>query len=198
MGYIKKLLRNYWILSVFCIIVGIALIVNPYFFTRAIGYVTGGLFAAAGAAELIKYFFKAKDNSEYSCCLVRGIILAAIGIFILVKPDFIPKVIAVSCGIYMLVSGIIRIQDSINIKRGGDDAWLVSFIPAVLTALLGFVLVFNPLAPVKAAMMILGIGLLISGVTNVVGSFTVGRKLNKLDKFIKSQKKSSDDGFIDI
>ena len=62
MEYIKKVFRNYWVLSVFCVVLGIALIINPQFFTNAIGYVVGGLFAGYGVIELIKYFAKANEN----------------------------------------------------------------------------------------------------------------------------------------
>ena len=52
MEYIKKVFRSYWVLSIFCVVLGIALIIDPNFFTDAIGYVIGGLFTAFGAVEL--------------------------------------------------------------------------------------------------------------------------------------------------
>ena len=108
-------------MSIFCVVLGIALIIDPNFFTDAIGYVIGGLFTAFGAVELIRYFAMGKDDQSYSSSLVRGIILAAIGIFIIIRPDFIPKVIAVVCGLYMLISGIVNIQDSLNLRRAGVE-----------------------------------------------------------------------------
>ena len=33
MEYIKKVFRSYWILSIFCVVLGIALIIDPNFFT---------------------------------------------------------------------------------------------------------------------------------------------------------------------
>ena len=76
MEYLKKLFRNYWVLSIFCIVLGIALIIKPGFFTDAICYVIGGLFAAFGAADLIRYFAKDRADAAYSSGLVRGIIFA--------------------------------------------------------------------------------------------------------------------------
>lgn len=201
MEYIKKVFRNYWVLSVFCVVLGIALIINPQFFTNAIGYVVGGLFAGYGVIELIKYFAKANENPEYSTCLVRGIILCAIGVFIIIRPDFIPKVIAVTCGIYMIISGAVNIQDSINLKRAGIYNWKNYCIPAVITTILGIILVFNPLAPVEAAMIILGIALLASGILNIAGCFGLNGKIKRLNKVMKTSSHNHNndkDDFIDI
>lgn len=200
MEFIKKMFRSYWVLSLFCVVLGVALIVDPGFFTKAICYVIGGLFLVFGAEELVRYFLKGKENPVYSSCLVRGIILAAIGVFIIARPNFIPSVIAIVFGIYMLISGIVNIQDSLNLKRAGVVEWKVSCIPAVITTAVGVVLLFNPLMLTDAAMMILGIALLISGVSNLFGCFTAGSKLKQLNKMIKRDFKDrpDKDHYIDI
>ncbi len=82
-------------------------------------------FTAFGAVEFIRYFAMGKDDQSYSSSLVRGIILAAIGIFIIIRPDFIPKVIAVVCGLYMLISGI-----TLDVQV---ESWNVSCISAAVT-----------------------------------------------------------------
>lgn len=201
MEYIKKMFRNYWVLSVFCVVLGIALIVNPHFFTNAIGYVTGGLLTAYGVAELIRYFVKTKENPMYATGLVLGIVLCAAGIFIIVRPDFIPKIIAIIFGIYMLISGICNLQDALNLRRSGIEAWKVSGIPAIITTIIGIVLVINPLFLSDAALIILGIALLVSGLSNIVGCFSAGRNLRKMDKFTKNtgRRKNNDrQDIIDI
>lgn len=200
MEYIKKVFRSYWILSIFCVVLGIALIIDPNFFTAAIGYVIGGLFTAFGAVELIRYFAMGRDDQSYSSSLVRGIILAAIGIFIIIRPDFIPKVIAVVCGLYMLISGIVNIQDSLNLRRAGVESWNVSCISAAVTTLVGILLLFDPLILGETAMIVLGIALLVSGVTNIFGCFTAGSKLKKVNKLMKKEFKDrpDKDHYIDI
>ena len=200
MDYIKKVFRSYWVLSVFCIVLGVALIIDPNFFTDAIGYVIGGLFTAFGAVELVKYFVLSKDNPDYSSGLVRGILLAAVGIFIIVRPDFIPKVIAIVCGLYMLISGIVNIQDSLNLRRAGVESWNVSCISAGVTTAVGILLLFDPLILGETAMIVLGIALLISGVTNIFGCFTAGSKLKKVKKLMKQEYKDrpDKDHYIDI
>lgn len=198
MEYIKKMFRNYWVLSVFCVVLGIALIVNPHFFTNAIGYTVGGLLTAYGVAELIRYFVKTKESPMYATGLVLGVILCAAGIFIIVRPDFIPKIIAIIFGLYMLISGICNLQDALNLRRQGLENWRVSGIPAVITTIVGIVLVINPLFLTDAALIILGICLLISGFSNIIGCFTAGRNLKKLNSLVKKSGRKDRDEFIDI
>lgn len=195
--YVKKAFRNYWLLSIFCIVVGIVLIVKPGIFTAVLGYTIGGFLTVYGIVKLVLYFTKRED---YPTNLVSGIILVAAGIFIMVKPDFIPKVIALIFGFYMVISGVVSIQDSLNLKRSGDEQWRVSCIPAVITTIVGIIMVFNPLAPVNVAVIILGIALLVSGITNIIGCCTANSKLKKFEKLANPsrQNKYDKDDFIDI
>lgn len=198
-GSIKKLFRSYWVLSVFCIVLGIALIAKPDFFTNAIGYVVGGLLAAYGAVELVRYFIKSREDPMYATGLAAGIILCAAGIFIMARPDFIPKIIALIFGLYMLISGIVNLQDSLNIRSSGRDSWQFSTVSAVITIVIGIVLVVNPLLLTDAALTILGISLLVSGISNIMGCFTAGRVMKDMTSMSNnmSSPRQKDD-FIDM
>lgn len=198
-GSIKKLFRSYWVLSVFCIVLGIALIAKPDFFTNAIGYVVGGLLAAYGAVDLVRYFIKSREDPMYATGLAAGIILCAAGIFIMARPDFIPKIIALIFGLYMLISGIVNLQDSLNIRSSGRDSWQFSTVSAVITIVIGIVLVVNPLLLTDAALTILGISLLVSGISNIMGCFSAGRVMKDMASMsndMPSPRKKDD--FIDM
>ena len=201
MDYIKKVFKNFWLLSIFCVVIGIALIVDPGFFTNTVGRVIGGLFAAYGVVDLILYFVK---SDGYATGLVKGILLCASGIFILIKPDFIPKVLAIVCGLYMTISGIVNLQDSLNLRRVGVRSWKFSCISALLTTLVGVVLIIDPMLSVEFALVVLGIALLVSGITNIAGWVSASAKMKKYDKISKKgklEKYTKNDGkdeYIDI
>lgn len=199
MSMLKKLFRNYFLLSLVCILLGIALIVNPEFFTHAISYTIGGLSVGVGAISIIRYVTKGEDKDEYVSNLLRGIVLSIIGIFLIAKPDFIFKVIAFAFGFYMLFSGIVSLMNSMDIKRA-DGNWVPPCVFASITAVLGLIILLNPLAPFKIAVRILGIALLVSGITNMSGSLSGNRQLKNIEKNIKKslKSKSDKDDFIDI
>lgn len=201
MDYIKKVFKNFWLLSIFCIVIGLALIVDPGFFTDTIGRVIGGLFAAYGIVDLIGYFV---SDDRFATGLVKGILMTAAGVFILIRPDFIPKVLAIICGLYMTISGIINIEDSINLKKIGVKSWKSGLIPAIITTAAGIMLLINPMLLPNLTMVVLGIALLISGISNIWGCGMAGKKLKKYDKLNKKgklekyKKTDGDDEYIDI
>lgn len=177
METLKKAMRNYLLLSAFCVVMGIALILKPAFFTRAVGFVVGGLMTVYGAVSLVRYFIRAKKDPGNAAGLVSGVIFVISGVFIMVRPDFIPKVIALIFGCYMLISGIFNIQESLYIKGRGDAKWLRAFLPALLTALIGILLLINPLVLADVTLRVLGVCLLAAGIMNISGSFTIGRSV---------------------
>ena len=119
----------------------------------------------------------------------------AAGIFVMVRPDFIPKVISLVFGCYMLVSGVVNVQEELYVKGRGEPNWLRAFLPALLTALLGISLLVNPLLIVNGAMTILGICLLVAGIMNLTGRISISRSV------FRRKKENNDSGsseFIDI
>ena len=200
METLKKAMRNYWVLSAFCVVMGIALIYDPHFFTRVVGLIVGGIMAVYGAIALMRYFIAHKSDPENATGLVSGIIFVTAGVFIMVRPDFIPKVIALIFGCYMLISGVVNIQEALYVKSRGEAKWLRAFLPGVLTALLGVLLFINPLLLATATLRVLGVCLLAAGILNITGSFSIGRSVFKRVKDREPYNYENEDKteFIDI
>ncbi len=206
-GFISKIFRNYWVLSVFCIVMGLALIIDPEFFSQSISWVVGGLFSAYGVVYLVKYFLSA-DEENFGFDLVRGIILIAIGVFLIVRREFIPNVIAIVTGFYMLVSSVVSLQSNLKVRRAGVDGWQLGVFLSLVTLLGGGVLLFNPLMGRKIVMTVLGIALFVTGISNTVSCFRATRKLNKLRRAAESRElaiyegsrrnRRDNDDFIDV
>ncbi len=182
---LKRIFRNYMLLSAVCIIFGVALVAKPEFFTHAISYTIGGISIAVGAVHIIRFLVAGENRNAFFYALFRGIVLCAIGIFLIVKPDFIFKIIAVAFGIYMLFNGIVNLGDSFEIKRN-DGNWIPLCVLSSLTALLGILILLNPLMTVSFAGKLLGIVLVASGVTNIISGMggkhqlkVIGKKLKK-------------------
>lgn len=209
MKAVKKVFGNYLLLSAVCIVLGAALIAKPEFFTHAISYTIGGLSIAAGVIEAIRFLLGRNSPKEENASdpgvffIVRGVILVAIGIFLILKPDFIAQVLALMFGLYMLISGAASLFDSMKIKKANEE-WQLPCLLASLTLLGGIVILFNPMLPNNIMFTVLGIVLLASGITNLIGSVIGKRKVEELlrlngeeDDGGKKSKKNKRD-FIDI
>ena len=196
MNKMKKVLGNFTVLSVFCIVMGIALIIRPDFFTRVVGLVVGGVITAMGAVALLRYFIRTKTDPNNASGLISGVILVLAGVFVMVRPDFIPKVIAFVFGAYMLISGITNIQGAFALKKHNRTRWIKAMVSAVLTTLAGLMLVINPILLADVTFRLMGVCLLISGMSNIGGTLLTGR--NKQDPNIRFDNRDNGQKFIDI
>ena len=190
---LKKMFKNYLVVCLLSIALGIALVIEPTFLTKLVSYILGGVSLGFGVYYIVMYFIKNHEGMVF--LMIKGLILAVIGVFLFVKPDFIPRMISTAFGIYMLVNGIIGLTNATEIKRSGDSEWQFPMISAGVTFVLGFIIFINPMLPVKAAMMVLGICLIISGASNLFSAFTSRSKLKELEK---QAEKSERNDIIDI
>ncbi|MCR5540934.1 MAG: DUF308 domain-containing protein [Ruminococcus sp.] len=196
MNKMKKILGNFTVLSLFCIVMGVALIIRPDLFTRVVGLIVGGIITTMGAVALMRYFIRTKTDPDNASGLVSGVVLIVAGVFVMVRPDFIPKVIAFVFGAYMLISGITNIQGAMNLRKNSSTRWTKAMVSAVLTTLAGLLLVINPIIAVDFAFRLMGVCLLISGLSNITGTLLTGG--NKQEPDIRFDNRDNGQKFIDI
>lgn len=185
METLKKIINSYLIVFVAEAIIGILLLINPDIFTSTISYICGGILLTFGILKLIAYF--RGDNFETE--ILMAIILCATGIFIIARPSFIFSIFAFFFGIYMLCQGIYSIKGALLIKEYNKDNWVAPMIIAVLTTILGLIIIINPFATIKATLKVLGITLIISAAFSIYNGMVTKRKINKIQK---------QDDYIDI
>ncbi len=197
MSTLKRIFSNYILLSLICIVLGAALIAKPQFFSAAISYTIGGLSMAYGAEEIARYIIKGETRRDYVSYLFRGIVMFALGLFLVLNPDFIFKVIAIFLGIYMLVSGTLGLMNTKDISKNSDN-WRVPLIFSAVTAIAGIVILFNPMLPSNIMFIVLGLMLVIAGISNLIGSFTASRKLKLIKDAYDDTVDEEGKEFIDI
>lgn len=193
---LKRIVRNYIAVCIISIALGVALVIDPTFLTRIVSYIFGGVALIFGIYNVAMYFIK--NDEAMIFMVIKGVLFAFIGLFVILKPDFIPRVISTVFGLYMLINGVIGLTNATQIKRTGDTEWLFPMISAGVTFGLGFIICINPMLPVNIAMMVLGICLIISGASSLFSSFTARSKLRHLEDAQTSNKDKNGNDIIDI
>ena len=121
-----------------------------------------------GAIFIAAYFFKKEKNFISSGEFVVGIIIAAIGAWIFINPgfftDFIPKLF----GIFIIVSGLNNLRQTISLLRYKFGGWWISLIIAAITVGLGAVLLFKTDIAKDVLVIVIGAFLIVDGVTNLL------------------------------
>ena len=75
----------------------------------------------------------------------------------------------------LLLDGASKIPRALEMRSFGFSRWWVEMLFAVVTAVLGLVLVFNPFSLVRLSVIFFGVSLLISGISDLVMAVWAGR-----------------------
>ncbi|MCR5555955.1 MAG: DUF308 domain-containing protein [Butyrivibrio sp.] len=182
MGALKKISLDYVIKAVVMVVIGVILAVWTKASLNIVARALAALLFAIGAVFVLTYLFKKERTFVISGGLVAGILIAAVGGWIFVNPgkftDFIPKLF----GIFIMVSGLGNLWQTISLVRFKSRAWWVSLLIAVVTAGLGAFLFFNPTNAKEIAVTLIGAFLIIDGATNLLSALMVGIAANRVDK----------------
>ena len=182
MGALKKINLDYVIKAVVMVVIGVVLAVWTKASLNIVARALAALLFAIGAVFVLTYLFKKERTFVISGGLVAGILIAAVGGWIFVNPgkftDFIPKLF----GIFIMVSGLGNLWQTISLVRFKSRAWWVSLLIALVTAGLGAFLFFNPTNAKEIAVTLIGAFLIVDGATNLLNALLVGIASNRVEK----------------
>ena len=120
-----------------------------------------------GAIKLGGYFSKDLFRLAFQYDLAFGILLIAVGIITLCHPGEAMTFLCVMFGIPVLADGLFKIQVAVEAKRFGISQWWLVLLLAVLTGVIGLLLVLRPAEGARVMVMLMGASLLLDGALNL-------------------------------
>ena len=163
---IKAAKAGYIIVSALLCVLGLVLIIFPSFSAEAFGVGAGIMMIVFGAVRLVGFFSHDLYRLAFQYDLPFGILLAALGVVFLLHPQSLVSLISISLGLYIMADGLFKIQIALEAKRFGIGQWWLIMVLALITGVLGLVLLLNPADGSRLIMILLGISLLSEGVLN--------------------------------
>lgn len=151
----------------FCLL-GISLIAFPDLLVPIIGGVFGALLILFGLVKIIGYFSKDLYRLAFQYDLALGLLLIALGIITFFKTENVMVFISIVLGIYVLADGLLKIQIALDSKAFGIRQWWVIFLAAVVTGIIGCILVVRPLKGTEILVILAGCCLLSEGILNLI------------------------------
>ena len=112
--------------------------------------------------------------------LVVGLCAILGGILVIVKVDKLTDLIPAVLGFLVTMSGIMKMQNSVDMLRLGHGTWHVAFAMAIVNIVAGIVLLMNPFEAAQILIMCLGIALVYSGITDLYVTISISRRLSRL------------------
>ncbi len=175
---LKEMKWNAVLRSVIYSILGIILILFPDTTARTLCYIGGGAIVVIGVVTLITYLFRDVENRYYRNDFVLGLVEVLLGLFAIYKAELLIALLPFILGIFVVISGFCKLQNGLDVKRMGYDNWYVFVLLAVVNVIFGLVLLWNPFAAATVMFVVIGAGLVFSGVTDLILTVFVSRQVH--------------------
>lgn len=144
---------------------GLLLLLRPDFGTNTVALILGWVLIAVGAIGVLVCLLSWPLNGVTQ--LVLSIAVTGFGIFILLKPHMLISIFGICLGIYLILQGISALLESLKLKKLGYG-FRLNLIAALVTLVLGIVLLFFPMDIAHWAIRMIGGIMVLCGVSNLL------------------------------
>lgn len=173
----RRIKGSWLVSSLLCILIGIVFAIWPEIVANAANYILGGIILIVGIIYLAMSFWSKQRNFLTGFGIIFSVVLIVIGVFMLLKPEFVLSLFPMIVGGIIIIHGIIDLKRSIELASLKYKLWWIALIIAVATIGLGVLLVFNPFSAVTLAFRIIGVILIVDGVSDFWIGFQVKRAM---------------------
>ena len=183
--FVEGMKKNYFISAILTIALGAVLVIWPDWSGRILCYLLGAALILMGGIQLIVCIRAERIGFYSKFSMLMNIILILLGVWVCIRPDTVLSLVPVIIGIVMLIHGCMDLQFTMDIKHAGSGKWWIALIFALVTLTLGVFLVMHPFLAFEITMLIIGIGLLYDGISDLVLMIVAAYAQHQSDKRIR-------------
>ena len=158
---IKTIRKHMLLTSILFLLLGVCFIVWPDEAARLLARATAILIIAVGAFELVLFFLGKKKGVIDIPAIISGVLLLALGVYLLIKPDTMLNFFNIIFGVIILIIGLDHLFQAIFIIRHVRSLWWISLIVGLVAIGLGVLTLLNPFSAIRTAMIIVGITMVV-------------------------------------
>ena len=181
----KESRNSFIVISILYIVLGVVLLMWPDMSLKIVCYAFGGLTFVYGLVRILFYIRNKDAVSFFKADLIIGIIATAFGIFLLLQPSIVISVLPFIIGLFIVFSGIVQFQRALDVKKVKYEKWWSILLMAVIVIVLGALIMYNPFKTATLAIMVIGLVLIVDGVSNIFSTVFTGHIVKKLTKAIE-------------
>ena len=169
---IKAAKIGYIAISIALCVLGIILLAVPDFSAVLLCRIGGVIMILFGVVKIVGYCSKDLYRLAFQFDLASGILLIALGIILIIRTDSMMMIMCAIMGVYVLADALLKIQIAMDSRAFGLQKWWLILSAAILTGIVGFLLIFRPTESTQVIMILLGLTLLTEGVLNLITILT--------------------------
>ena len=192
--FVEGMKKNYFISAILTIALGAVLVIWPDWSGRILCYLLGAALILMGGIQLIVCIRAERIGFYSKFSMLMNIILILLGVWVCIRPDTVLSLVPVIIGIVMLIHGCMDLQFTMDIKHAGSGKWWIALIFALVTLTLGVFLVMHPFLAFEITMLIIGIGLLYDGISDLVLMIVAAYAQHQSDKRIRGFAANAESG----
>ena len=192
--FVEGMKKNYFISAILTIALGAVLVIWPDWSGRILCYLLGAALILMGGIQLIVCIRAERIGFYSKFSMLMNIILILLGVWVCIRPDTVLSLVPVIIGIVMLIHGCMDLQFKMDIKHAGSGKWWIALIFALVTLTLGVFLVMHPFLAFEITMLIIGIGLLYDGISDLVLMIVAAYAQHQSDKRIREFAANAESG----
>lgn len=166
-GIIKAAKLGYTALSAMFCLVGVMMISRPGFSADVVVRLVGIMLIVFGIVRVIGFCSKDLYRLAFQHDLALGILMAALGLLIVLKPGWALNIVCLTLGIEIITDGLFKIQTALDAKRFGLKPWWLILGLAVLAGLAGIWMAAAPAQSGRTLVRLLGASLVAEGILNL-------------------------------
>lgn len=190
---LKRIKTNALLSAALYTALGVVLLVWPALSTRVLCLALGAVMALCGLADILVFLTTRKEGTLYAALhLVTGVILAAVGAWLMTEPTLLAVVVPRIMGVLICVHGLSDLGDALSLRKNHSDRWAAALLLALITLLLGGILVYNPFRVFATVVRVIGAFLVYDGISGLWITLQVSRAVKMAAKAAEETKSAND------
>ena len=186
------------------ILIGILMVALPGMIRNLICQTLGALLCLWGIVRIINYFRTRTQSIFGSFGLVQGCAMMGFGVFLLVNFEVLGKIIDIALAIILLITAVFKLQYAFDFMKLKSPRWWIHLIGAIIMVGVGIFALVKPFSIADIALiMVIGCGLIFSGIWDLVSILTIShslktafqqvkKKMDEKDKYVDAEYESDD------
>ena len=166
---------GYIFISIALCVLGVIVIAAPNDSAALLCRIGGIIMVLFGGVKILGYCSKDLYRLAFQHDLALGTLLVVLGAAMIFRTAPVISVLCTMLGILVLADALLKIQVAIDSKLFGIKKWWMILCVAILTGILGFLLILRPSEGTQIVLVLFGFTLLTEGLLNLITVLTVVR-----------------------
>lgn len=130
-NFLNKVKSFYFAVSIFYIIIGLIMLLNPEFIANFINYVIGSIILVYGIVYLIK-LYQQKNGEVIKFDFLAGVFLLSLGLYLVLNSNILLTLIPFCSGFIIILDGVYQLINSFKLKKNNYHLWYINLIIGLL------------------------------------------------------------------